>query len=171
MDVVDDTVTSLYDCTIRPPVGRHPNPDPSPTRDPGRDRCFSSCDQSESPPTSRSDDEPPHGFKAAARPRSSSENHLPPEAVPMQQRLVRMLPFLLLAAGIPAATRAQQAAADLTVIVADTATGQPIPGASVTAGRARPEPNARGEAVFRALPAGAVTVEARRLGYLAGRAQ
>ncbi|HSU17839.1 carboxypeptidase-like regulatory domain-containing protein [Longimicrobium sp.] len=89
----------------------------------------------------------------------------------MQQRLVRILPLLLLAAAVPPAARAQQAAADLTVIVADTTTGQPIAGASVTAGRARGETNARGEAVFRAVPAGPVTVEARRLGYLAGRTQ
>lgn len=78
---------------------------------------------------------------------------------------------LLLAAAHPTLSRAQQAGADVRVVVADTSSGQPISGAMVSAGRVRAETNARGEAVLRALPAGAVTIEARRVGYVTARVQ
>ncbi|HEX8906349.1 MAG TPA: carboxypeptidase-like regulatory domain-containing protein [Longimicrobiaceae bacterium] len=79
--------------------------------------------------------------------------------------------MLLLAAIHPLAARAQQGTAELKVIVADTTTGQPISGAMVSAGGTRAETNAQGEAVFRGIRSGAVTIEARRLGYLAARVQ
>ena len=91
----------------------------------------------------------------------------------MQQRFVRLchIPLLAAVATVSGTARAQQAGTELKIIVADTTTGQPVAGAMVSAGRARAETNARGEAVFRALPAGPVTVEARRLGYLTARVQ
>jgi hypothetical protein len=75
-------------------------------------------------------------------------------------------PLLLLAA-LPARSAAQTA--ELTVFVADTSSGQPVSGAIVTVAGNRDETNAAGEAVFHAVPAGPVTIEARRIGYTTAR--
>jgi carboxypeptidase family protein len=88
---------------------------------------------------------------------------------PVRLARTALLAFAALLPFAPA--RAQQAGADLTVVVADTTTGQPIAGAMVSAGRLRAETNARGEAVLHGVPAGTVTIEARRLGFLAGSVQ
>ena len=70
-------------------------------------------------------------------------------------------PLLLLAA-LPARAAAQT---ELTVFVADTSSGQPVSGAIVTVAGTRGETNTAGETVFHAVPAGPVTIEARRIGY------